>query len=338
MPQILGHRRILIVAVVAAALLAAAAVDRVVVAGSHGSSAGGSSSTGVAALPGDSSSGSGTAQSGAVRSPANTTFDGTAGGTAAAAEPAAAATSSPALLSDLAASAHRYLVRTGSMSLIVPRSDVPQAAARVVALTTGDGGYVLDSQVSAASGQSAAYATVTVRVPASSYDTAIDQFGRLGRVQDVQTSATDVTQQSVDLTARLAQARSVERRLLGFLSQATNVTQALAVQDRIDATQVKVEELTGELKALREQITYGTLAVSIAERPHHGKQAHRHGFLAALSTSWHDLVGGFATIVVGLGAVIPYALLLAVIALAAWYGARVTTRLRHRPRAEHEAS
>jgi hypothetical protein len=78
-------------------------------------------------------------------------------------------------------------------------------------------------------------------------------------------------------------------------------------------------------------VTYGTLAVSIGERPQHGKQTHRRGFLGALSRSWHDLAGGFETIVVGLGAVIPYAVLLGIVALAAWYGARVTTRLRRRP-------
>jgi hypothetical protein len=51
-----------------------------------------------------------------------------------------------------------------------------------------------------------------------------------------------------------------------------------------------------------------------------------------------DLLGGFEAIVVGLGAVIPYAVLLAVVALAARYGARAATRVHRRPRAEREAS
>ena len=337
MSHTLGHRRILVVATVAAALLVAAVADRLVVAGTSGSSSG-AGAPARSSIGGSSSGGSGGSASLylPVAHGADSTTAGSGAGDATAAEPAPAATSS-ALLSDLAASAHRYLVRTGSMSLLVPRGQVPQAAAHVVAVTTGYGGYVLDSQVSAASGDSDAYATVTVRIPASAYDGAIAHFGRFGHVQDVQTSASDVTQQSVDLSARLTQARSVERRLMGFLAQATNVTQALAVQDRIDATQVKVEELTGELKALREQVSYGTLAVSIAERAHHGKQSRRNGFVAALSTSWHDLVGGFETIVIGLGAVIPYAVLLGIVALAAWYGARVANRLRRGPRAEREA-
>ena len=153
-------------------------------------------------------------------------------------------------------------------------------------------------------------------------------------MQGVQTSADDVTGQYVDLSARLAQARSVDRRLLGFLSQARSVTEALAVQARIDATEIKVEELTGQLKALREQVTYGTLTVSITQRAAHHATAHRGGFLGALSTSWRHLVGGFEAIVVGLGAIIPFAVLLAALLAVAWYGTRAAGRLRQRARLE----
>ena len=228
--------------------------------------------------------------------------------------------------------AHRFLVRTGEMSLLVAKGDVPQAAARIVGLTTGYGGYVLTSQVSGADDKAAPFADVTVRVPAAQYDLAIERFGALGRVQSVQTSTSDVTSQYVDLSARLAQARRVDQRLLIFLARATTVTEALAVQNRIDATELQVEELTGQLKAVHEQVSYGTLTVSVGERAAHHAETHRTGFLGALSTSWRHLVSGFEAIVVGLGAVLPFAILLAVLALAAWFAARAAVRLRHSPR------
>jgi hypothetical protein len=230
--------------------------------------------------------------------------------------------------------ARRFLVRTGEMSLTVGKGGVPQAAARVVGLTAGYGGYVLTSQVSTADSSSPPFADITVRVPASAYDVAIQRFGALGRVQAVQTSADDVTGQYVDLRARLAQARRVDQRLLGFLARATTVTEALAVQARIDATELRVEQLTGQLKALREQVTYGTLAVSITQRAAHHATSHKGGFLGALSASWRHLVAGFESILVGLGAVIPYAVLLAALAVAAWFGARAAVRLRQRVRLE----
>jgi hypothetical protein len=70
----------------------------------------------------------------------------------------------------------------------------------------------------------------------------------------------------------------------------------------------------------------------VSERATHHAATHRSGFLGALSRSWRHLISGFETIVVGLGAVLPFALLLAVLSLAAWFGARATVRLRHSPR------
>ena len=103
---------------------------------------------------------------------------------------------------------------------------------------------------------------------------------------------------------------------------------------RPDLSAQQVEELTGQLKALREQVTYGTLTVSITQRAAHHATAHRGGFLGALSTSWRHLVGGFEAIVVGLGAIIPFAVLLAALLAVAWYGTRAAGRLRQRARLE----
>ena len=228
----------------------------------------------------------------------------------------------------------RFLVRTGDMSVIVAKGGVPQAAARVVSLTSAFGGYVLNSQVSSADASSPPFADITVRVPARLYDVAIQRFGALGHVQGVQTNASDVTGQYVDLRARLAQAQSVNRRLLGFLARTTTVTEALAVQARIDATQLRVEQLSGQLKALGQQVTYGTLAVSISEHAAHRAVHHKGGFIAALSSSWRHLVAGFEAILVGLGAILPFALLFAVLAVVAWFGARAAVRLRSRLRLE----
>jgi hypothetical protein len=330
MSRILRHRRLVIAGATAAALLvSAAAVALLSSTRSSGSSSSGSS---IAALP----------PGGAVQGKSPTLGDTSSNGVAygqpgveGAGVAAATPTPSSQIASDVSPlDAQRFLVRTGEMSLTVGKGGVPQAAARVVGLTTGYGGYVLTSQVSTTDSSSPPFADITVRVPASMYDVAIQRFGALGRVQAVKTNADDVTGQYVDLRARLAQARRIDQRLLGFLARARTVTEALAVQTRIDATELKVEQLTGQLKALREQVTYGTLAVSITERTAHHAATHRGGFLGALSASWRHLVAGFEAIVVGLGAVIPYAVLLAALAGAAWFGARAAVRLRQRVRLE----
>jgi hypothetical protein len=318
------HRRLLIGGAAAVVLLVGAAAAAGLVSRGGSSNGGSSSNVGAIAalLP---TIGAGSSAAAAKEVPDSSSAE-TAHTTPA---------SSSEIASDLAPlEAGRFLVRTGEMTVIVSKGAVPRAAARVVALTAGYGGYVLTSQVSSSQGASQAYAELTVRVPAAVYDATIQRFGTLGRVQSVQTSATDVTSRAVDLNARLTQAQRVDRRLLDFLARATTVSEALAVQTRIDATELSVEELRGELKALRQQVTYGTLTVSIAERAPRTVAPHHNSFLAALSSSWRHLAAGLAAIVVGFGIILPFAILLAVLALVAWYGARVAARLRSRPRLE----
>lgn len=320
MPFLLRHRRSVVAGVIAAALVLVAGGALFLARGGSGASSGSSSVDSARTSEGVLQPGG---AGGAAKS---------ASGSYAAGAALATPAPSPSIESDISPlDAHRFLVRTGEMTLVVAKGDVPQAAARIVALTSGYGGYVLTSQVSGAQGASAPFADLTIRVPAAQYDPAIQRFGALGRVQGVQTSAADVTSQYVDLSARLAQARRVDQRLLDFLARATTVNEALAVQNRIDSTELKVEELTGQIKALHEQVSFSTLTVSMSERATHHAAAHRRGFLGALSTSWRHLVSGFEAIVVGIGAVLPFAVLLAVLALAAWFAARAARTRAARP-------
>jgi hypothetical protein len=229
----------------------------------------------------------------------------------------------------------RFLVRTGDMTIYVDEGKVPEASARVTALANGLNGYVVSSQITLTSEGERPYASITVRVPSRSYDQAISRFSELGTVETLNTSTQDVTGEYVDIQARLKHYRAVERRLLGFLSRTTTVGEALTVQQRIDATQLKVEQLSGQLKSLRTQVVYGTLTVGITEPPEDvqpDKDENR--FVAALGDSWDLIVGGFAAIVVGIGAVLPFLVLIAGILLLARYGLRAGQRLRRRePRA-----
>ena len=167
-----------------------------------------------------------------------------------------------------------------------------------------------------------------MRVPESQFDTALRRYAALGEVQGVSTSSEDVTTQYVDLVARLDHYRAVERRLVRFLAATSSVPQMLAVQDRLDKVQLTIEQLTAELKALRETTTYGTITVSLSEKGH----AH----MAAAGTSfwgtfWHSmqLLGrGARTTAFALVAVLPFLVVLGGAAVVAWFAARRFRRRR----------
>jgi hypothetical protein len=251
----------------------------------------------------------------------------------------------PGFTTAVASQAGRYLVRTGTLDLEVAKGQVAQAAGRVTAITQGLGGYVVSSQFSS-SGSTVVvpatplplppegpYAVATVRIPAASYDQAIASFSRLGHVQDLSTTAQDVTGQYVDLGARLSHYQAVEQRLLLFLGRTTTVGQALAVQERIDATELTVEELSAELKALHETVVFSTLTVSISEKPAPPVAVAGRSFPSAFLHSLRLVGVGAQAALVGLGAALPFLALAALFG----YGAILIARRARRVRAGQES-
>lgn len=174
------------------------------------------------------------------------------------------------------------------------------------------------------------YGQVTMRVPSGRFDAAIERFSALGRVEQVSTSSTDVSDQMVDLKARLRHARSVERRLLGFLDQAKTVQAALAVQDRLDQNQLMIEQLEGQISMLSETTSYGTITVSLRERgvPQPGAIDQSDTFGGAFVHSLELIADGARVSAVALGALLPFAALFGALAGAVWYVRRWVLRRR----------
>jgi hypothetical protein len=253
-------------------------------------------------------------------------------------------------------SAH-HLIRTGDLSLLVARGTLLSTVDRITSMTAATGGYVMSSAVGSEGGSPIAltetsagttavdgvstpktvpagsnpYATLTVRVPESSFDATVKRFAELGKVESVSTSSEDVTSQYVDLQARLHHERAVEARLVRFLAQTNTISEMLAVQDRIDKVQLQIEELSAQLKSLRETTTYGTLSVYVHEKA-------AAPVVAASSSSfsgtlWHSLqlLGrGARVTALALTAVLPFVLVFGVIGLIAWYVVRRVRRARRR--------
>jgi hypothetical protein len=244
-----------------------------------------------------------------------------------------------------------YLLRTGDLSLLVKRGTLLPVVDRIKATTAALGGYVMSSNIGSQSGGpiepmpldmgvsspedeevvSASdappdpYATLVVRVPEQEFETAIKRFSKLGDVQTVSTSSEDVTSQFVDLQARLRHFRAVERRLVGFLQETTTVNQMLMVQDRIDEVQLTIEELTAQLKSMREQTTYGTLSVYVSEKDASAAVHPGNTFGGTFWNSMELLRDGAKVAALMLTALLPFIAVLGAIAMVVW---SVVRRLR----------
>jgi len=155
------------------------------------------------------------------------------------------------------------IIKTGSLDLEVREGAFDGTVDRITAQTIGLGGYIAESTTSE-SGDSPS-GSIVVRVPENSFEPLLADLRELGEVKAVSSKGTDVTAQFTDLAARLTALTATRDRLATVLSEAENVPDILAVQDRITAVQVEIEQIQGQQRLLADQTSFATLAVTLGE-------------------------------------------------------------------------
>jgi hypothetical protein len=227
------------------------------------------------------------------------------------------------------------IVQTASLSLSVPRNDFDSTIQRARTIATGFGGFVVSSSASQGEEQRLVTGTLVLRIPARSYARAMEQLSALGRVEAQQEAGQDVSQELVDLEARIRHLEAVESRLLGFLEQADTVAAALTVQSELSRVQLELEQARGRLDYLDDQVSFATISLEVRERQ--VALAGDDGGPWGIVDAWRAAATGFVTVVgwmfVVAATILPVVLLLALAFLGARLaGLRVPPRLK-RPQA-----
>lgn len=214
------------------------------------------------------------------------------------------------------------IVQTASLSLSVPRREFDSTIQHARTIATGSGGFVVSSSASQGTERRLVRGTLVVRVPERAYARVIDQLSGLGRVEGREEAGQDVSQEAVDLEARIRHLEAVEAQLLGFLEDAENVSAALAVQAELNRVQLELEQARGRLQYLEDQVAFATISLEVRERQAQVAAAGDGGPWSIVD-AWSDAATGFVTVVgwilVAAATIAPVALLL----LLAFFAARL---------------
>jgi predicted nucleic acid-binding Zn-ribbon protein len=124
----------------------------------------------------------------------------------------------------------------------------------------------LGAQVSRLDTRERQRAEYYVRVPPERLDALMDSAAVLGDVASRTVSAQDVTEQVVDVEARLSVMRASRDRLKQLMERGTSVTDVIAVERELARVQSEIESLEARLAALEGSIARSDLTVSVEQR------------------------------------------------------------------------
>ena len=154
-------------------------------------------------------------------------------------------------------------------------------------------GYIGQMNVNAPTGSEESL-EATLRIPESELEAALAEIRALGRVESETRAGEDVTQQSVDLDARLANARNTEQRLTELLRQRTGrLSDVLQVETRVDSTRGEIERMEAARKNLSSRVAFASVDVHVTKEP---RAALDGGHVSRLSRLWDAAADGLRTV------------------------------------------
>jgi len=156
----------------------------------------------------------------------------------------------------------RKIVKTGHITLEV--EDIVEAIDEIAEVADELGGYVVSSHKS--EGEKRTSGSIRIRVPADRFDEAFDRLRQLAiSVPYESTEARDVTEEYVDLQARLHNLEATEAQYLALLEKAKTVEEMLKVQRELSNVRGQIEQIEGRVKYLERTSDMALIEVSLKE-------------------------------------------------------------------------
>jgi len=121
------------------------------------------------------------------------------------------------------------------------------------------------SSISVSKGEKIKTGSITLKVPQTEFFDVIIRVEQIGQVKNKNVNSEDVTQQYIDLTARLGNAQREEKILVELMNKATDVKDMLEIETELARVRGLIESYTGQLNFLENRIDYSSIIVDLSE-------------------------------------------------------------------------
>jgi len=160
----------------------------------------------------------------------------------------------------LPAAEDRMIIHTGDISLVV--EDVVNAQDEIAQLAKNLGGYVVSSYLSGR--EEDRRGNISIRVPDEKLELALAALRSLAvRVTSEHISSQDITEEYIDLDARLKNAQATEAQYLALLDKAQDVEDIMKIYESLSRVRGEIEQIKGRMQYLERASDMSLLSVSL---------------------------------------------------------------------------
>lgn len=207
----------------------------------------------------------------------------------------------------------RKIIRNADLQL---ESFSPEEAQqKITTIAESKNGFVIESTQSSSSSEvkTRDVVTMTVRVPADKFNESLDEIRKTSsRVITETVTGQDVTEEFVDVEARLKAKKALEAQFLEIMKQGKTVEDALNVQRQLAEVRGEIERIEGRLRFLENQTSLSTIKIRVLAPTSYSPNSE--GFFYQLKESFSsgfnfalNFVLGLITIIV---AILPFLIII----------------------------
>ena len=182
----------------------------------------------------------------------------------------------------------RKIIRNGDFTIESKNPSDDQR--KIASIAESLGGFVVTSEFkqAASSDASGSSVNVIVRVPSAQFDKAINEIIKTGsQIIYQKTSGKDVTEEFVDLEARLRAKHALENQYLEIMKRASKISDVLEVQEKLTDVRTEIERMEGRRRYLDNQASLSTINITL-QSPAAIVAATQNGFWRSIKNSFGD--------------------------------------------------
>ena len=228
------------------------------------------------------------------------------------------------------AALEQHVISNGTVSLV--SDDVAKARRDVQRIVDAQQGSISQENTETDDEGVATYSRLVIRVPSSSFAVTMLSLEKAAELRQSQVSSEDVTTQVIDTDVRVRAQEGSLRRVEQLLARASSLKDIIWIESQLTRRQSELDSLKSQQAWLSDQTSDSTITIDIErkaeKKTEKKKDSDDAGFLTGLKGGMKALgqfTSAMATIV---GALLPFAIVLAIFGLPVWLLVRRSARRR----------